>query len=308
MIAPPRLRKCIAISVLAVATLAVASVSTGHTPASTDVQRSSTIPVTEYRWTAPADLNGTFALRLGIEVTTPTHCTTHTEAVGAFDPANPVAFWRKAQTADGDFILNAAAWTRAGQVHAGSTADSRRASTIDGRWRAFPSGGLNVERSFEVTWATFGVGLGHDAELDSPLTIEVDCDAAFEITERQAGTGGRSFTQGTLKGGAGATANVPLDGASASVDDAMEVQIDAQHTAFQAAFSAPEARYGHLELHHPNGTARWELGPDGDRNAELRGPGGAYRVELTRTAMGVNDDVEGILVGMDPVDSLDEGL
>lgn len=260
-----------------------------------------------YRWEAPTDLNGTLIVSLAVEVDKTTWCEADTVASGRFDPDNAVGFWASTSEEGRIRTSSAGSWSRGVQAHAGDTVDTRDLSTPEGRWRQSPSMGLRVSEGFTYTFAGFGLEAWEGAPDGPPYTVEITCDDGFHVTEKKAGRDGRSFKQETLEGGVGASVYVPTQTVSASRDDGLAHTFDTSTVRFESTFS-PGTNHGELTLDHPAGTARWQIGRDGPRQATHTGGPGTYAVELDWVAEDGRGHPMGILVGMDPVDALEEAV
>lgn len=275
----------------------------------------STGNVTEFQWQAPTNLSGTFAMMLRLEVSQTTFCEASPQAAGAFDDENPISFWQRTVITGEDVSglgQGTNTWRRAVQVHAGSIADSRQVTPFGGQWG---TGGFDagvVGESMEITLVAFGLGESEDPHLKSPLSIRVTCDDPFNVTTLMASQQARSFTQGTLTDGIGATVNVgPLAPESFSKYDRLETSFDASMVRFQAILPDQGDFEGTLALHHPGGSVDWSLRPGilpSERFVAFDGTPGGYAIELDWHGRDYSDDPMGILIGLDPVEHLDDAV
>lgn len=284
-------------------------------PSALTNEGSSSHNMTEFHWDAPPNMTGTFAMLLRLEVENPTTCTVSAEATGQKQDGNPIAFWVRIVAAgeSGRAIIQITqAWSRPFQVHAGSVVDSRHVTPAGGSWGQGGLGSALVEQSMEITLAAFDVGVTESAGEDSPLLVRVTCDDPFTIATLMASQHGRSFSQETLTGGLGTTINVgPLAPESFSKGDRLATSFNTSHVRFQATFPNRGDFEGTLALHHPNGTDDWSLRPGVPRSDTLinfDGITGDYEVGLDWFGSDYPYEPEGILIGLDPVRTLDDGL
>lgn len=261
--------------------------------------------IDRFNWSAPADLAGTFVAILRGDVTTDTFCRVKVLAVGRFIDEDPVAFWTTFTSDDRGSAGGGHIWQPVAQAHVGSIIDSRALMEADGHWGASGQSGGTVEETFEVMVLAFGLDPAEAQDLESPLSIEVTCDHPFAITGLHAGRAGRSFTQDSLGGGVGATVNA-VPGASASVGDGLEASFDEARVRFVAVTRFAEVRHGELTLEHPEGTRSWTFGQFEPSDLLFDGGPGDYRLDLTWATAARTDELFGFLVGVDPVESLDE--
>lgn len=259
--------------------------------------------ITEFRWTAPPDMTGTFAAVLHVDPVEETRCNFRIVATGMFEDGNPVPYWLRYGRS-----LAAGHWERPAQAHARDLVDTREAWEVDGDWWNGPRILKLVRDTLDIAFAGFGLGLNDEFDFETPLNITVSCRAPFTLS-LEAGREGRSFTQETLTGGLGATTNFAPE-MSLSVNDGLTESFANSHVQFDLAFPSVtqnDHMEGRLTLHHPEGSETWVPPPEGERDASLVGGPGTYELDLDWHARGsVSKQPKGILVGVDPVELLDE--
>lgn len=256
-------------------------------------------------WHAPTGLTGAFVGSLVLETNVTTHCDIQTTATGRNDPENPVVFWSRA-SADGGTAGRVGKWHRNAHAHAGHHADTRRVDRVDGDWRVSGTTGSSVEGRLVYTIAGFGLQRSPDDPTDaSPLSVKVTCQDPVEIAARHASRVGRSFDQENMEGGFGASGRVPIE-TKISRNDRLARSFGTDEVRFQAEiYDWDDDTHGDLSLRYPNGTRRWSIPHGGSPSIGVDGPPGRYRVGLNWTSMQSQDQVFGILVGLDRVGSWD---
>lgn len=271
---------------------------------------------TRFEWSAPPDMTGTFAAIVRIEVSEPTRCWSNATAEGRVDGEiggaendNPVVFWHFVVSplpfgeARG---LAASTWFRQFQVHAGA-ADTRELTPVDGDWGMTPRNGGDVFDIMETTVAAFSLDRREGGGLNSPLSLEITCGAAFRIVSLEGGRHARSFTDETLRGGVGFTLREPVN-QKLAVNDRLEEGFGVPHVRFQGTFvtdhAPPDAD---LTLRYPLGEEEWIPEPFDRRIFGVDGPGGDYELEVDWLSDS-EDKVLGVLMGVDPVKTLDDAV
>lgn len=256
-----------------------------------------------FDWQAPSDLNGTFVGSLVLEPDAPTDCDIQTAATGRNDHDNPVVFWSRA-TSDGGTSGSIGKWHRLGHAHAGRDVDTREVDRGEGWWRMGGSIGSSVENRLIYTVATFGLQRSPDDPADaSPLSVNVTCQGPVEIVSRHASRRGRSFDQENMEGGIGASVRFPIE-TKISRNDRLVESFGTDEVRFQASiYDWDEDTQGNLSLRYPNETRTWSIPHRGTPSIEVDGPPGRYAVGLNWTSMQSHDQVFGILVGLERVDS-----
>lgn len=66
------------------------------------------------------------------------------------------------------------------------------------------------------------------------------------------------------------------------------------------------AQMGRFQLDHPQGTTTWMMDNLGPPTISFQGGPGDYEISLTRVGSGWLTPLPGVIVGVDPVESLDE--
>lgn len=274
-------------------------------------ETSSTSSVSRFHWEAPADLNGSFAAVLRVEVSSgTTFCEMSMQALGSFDNRNPVSFWATVGGPTGSEYQ----WVWPVQAHAGDHVDTRDVTQVRrDEWGASSHVRGQFEDTFRVTIAGFGLGLWerNDPPVDTPLSIGLTCEDPVRIS-LEAGREGRSWNQGTLEGGVGYTVNLgptsTVAPRSISVNDGLEVPFDASIVRFLSWHPLGDDFEGDLGLAHPGGSERWTLSPEKWGLMKHTGNAGTYRVTLDWMGRDYLRPPSGILLGLEPVDSLDEAV
>lgn len=276
----------------------------------------------DVRWDAPDNLIGTFVARFLIEVPETTFCWTNVTATGNTSraPEDPIVFWMATGIQDGpDFAgMSGTMWSRSVQAHIGSAVDTRQFTTSDGRWGTVLASGQRVRDVVDVTLATFGLEASDPDQ--SPLRISIACDDPYSL-ELFASRDGRSFTQQSLQDGVGATAetNTPIvpdsKRTAVSHDDHLEHTFDTSQVYLQSEMftygGADEdaEEMGTMVLDHPDGSESWTKDRDDpDVKWVFAGGAGDYDLTLDWAGHGRSKGPMGVLVGFDPVDSLDDAL
>lgn len=257
---------------------------------------------TTFTWQAPKNFTGTFAATVIVDPQGEARCTRSVSATGTFNASNPVAFWQTGH------LEYAGHWRHPVQVHAGPADTRPLTATKGGSWNK--PGGLGertIEEGETIQFTVAALDLKHrdDSGLDSPLTIEVSCDAPIDV-ERQAGRHVRTFTPETLEGGIGASTNLPPTRIVAH-DDRLVETFETPIVRFQAfqMVSPPSDREGTMRLDHPGGSESWTWDPAGPDRIDLEGAPGRYEVTLDWYG-DWSDPLVGAIMGLEPVDSLDE--
>lgn len=260
---------------------------------------------TVFRWESPRNLTGTFIGSLELETGTPSHCDIRYAATGRFDPDNPVVFWSRVST-DGGTAQSVGKWDRMAQAHAGDRADTRDATPVGGDWRVSGTSGSDIEDRLVYTVAGFGLQLLPNASSDAgPLSVNVTCQDPVDVAALHASRTGRSFDEANLEGGIGASVRFPTE-ATITRDDRLAHRFETDKARFQATIDDQDSNTeGDLWLRHPNGTRRWSIPHTGSPSIVLDGGPGRYTVGLNWTSVHSQDEVFGILVGLDRVDSWD---
>lgn len=302
------LRYVAAVAAIA-ATLAATMVPPGTALPGATAGTTSTDTMTSFRWEAPRNLTGPFAMSVRIDVTETTWCDFETTAYGTAQEDDPVAYWMLAQDRDGT-AWTASVLSRRAQAHVGSTVDTRTVTPGPrGDWAAGPGGGSRVEDQMVLTIAAFDLGPVPSPDIDTPLSVEVACEDPFRIASWHEGHQGRSFTQSSLEGGIGASvdAGTPVGAVRVSRGDGLTETFDTARARIQVSPPWEGAFEGDLRLDHPNGT--WSRHFESSQHPRVvaedldAGPG---RYDLRLDWAGLNrhfsDQPFGILVGMDPVD------
>lgn len=302
------------LAALAVTTVAVAAmVAPGAALAGATGGTASTDTMTSFQWEAPRNLTGPFAMSVRIDVTETTWCDYETTAYGTAQEDDPVAFWMLAAQDPGGSGGTALLLSRRAQAHVGSTVDTRTVTPGPrGDWAAGPGGGALVEDQMVLTIAAFDLGPVPSPDIDTPLSVEVACEDPFRIAGWHEGHQGRSFTQSSLQGGVGASADAGTGVGAVRVSrgDGLTETFDTARARLQVSPPLGGAFEGDLRLDHPNGTWSRHLESE-EQPPQPRlvvedfdaGPG-RYGLRLDWAGMNRIWSFEpfGILVGMDPVD------
>lgn len=302
-----------AASVVAVALVAASILSADGASAGAGAPASATELLTEFAWSAPADLTGPFAVGIRIEVQEEAWCEHDVLAHGTRNRENPVEFWLMVEEFDPGgveaTISNSLTWTRTAQVHVGSTVDTRVLDEDTWNWAKAAGGGARTGGQLVLTVVAFDLGLFPGAGVESPLTIELSCEEPFRIVSWYEGHEGRSFTQGTLETGVGATVNTGSSSLRTSLADGLKEEFGTARVRLQMNFGPfrPADDYqGRLVLNHPDGSRSWDLSPlDRPRWISLDVDADPGTYELLLDWAGTNSFQHipmGVLVGMDPVD------
>lgn len=263
--------------------------------------------MTEFSWDAPAGMEGRFAAIVEFEVQEQTRCSRNLIGTGEFRDDTPVVMWARWAKGSGGRSLSFAQWDRSFQAHVGDFVDTRDFMSVDGAWGFFPQGGGKVEERFTLTIAGFGLEQQQELGADFPLSIDIQCEDPFRVVSMQASREGHSYTDQTLEHGVGAKFATSLTDTMAFANkDRLEARFDESRVRFETAFFAAEDEVGRLELHHPGGVVEWPLPQPEADDAVFDGGPGEYAVELNWRAKGGHFHISGILIGVDPVDSLDD--
>lgn len=277
--------------------------------------------LTEFAWKAPGDLNGTFVATLRFEWEGDNNCTFFHGFAGELGAEHPLHWWSEWRMGD-DQEGFAGLWNdEIVQAHAGGVVDTRDLTGSVGAWTGYKTLQGSFSDFLEVTAAGFDLEVWDHrtqpppAPPDAPFWVELSCQDPFTVASLSAGQEGRSFLQNSMDGGVGASAVgqptvVAHDGLTHTFESST-VLLDVH----------PYERNGGLEtsqltLEHPDGTESWftadaDLGigpvqPTLDPDIAFTGGPGEYTLTLDRVSTG--SDIPGILVGLDPVDCLEEAV
>lgn len=282
-------------------------------PSATGASTASDSGATTLRFEAPNNLTGTFVGSLVLETDTPASCDHREIASGRYSSDNPVGFWARVSTPSNTTTgLSFRTSIQVAQAHAGDDVDTRDVTPDIQEWRRNYTFEWGVEDRLVYTVAGFGLQrLPGDSPDRAPLTVEVTCPDHVEIAALYASRSGRSFDQGSLEGGVGASTDLPT-GPRIARDDHLAHRFETDKVRFQAAIEheSPTTQ-GDLSLRHPNGTQIWEVPNDGPAWVGFDGEPGDYDLGLNWTSVGGPQDLDyaiGVLVGLDRVDSWDEAL
>lgn len=266
--------------------------------------------MTEFHWEAPSDFTGDFAAVLQITPVQAGRCEIDAAAEGAGTEGTQFLFWMLAIDHLGRGPAFVGTWYHGGphpvQAHVGPVHTSDF-NFQEGTWGLRFLAGLGGPPSIDVT--IVGFGLADTEGAGPPLSIDVTCEEPFRLSL----FGGRDavgFTENTFRGGVGAsvTGNV----AAVNVADAYHAQFDEELVRLQAWKSGgplPGGSAGELRLDHPNGTMTrtWPIDESGGPVLFDGGPG-QYDLHLTLAGAAGYEDFQGVLIGVNPVDSLDEAV
>lgn len=288
-----------------------------------------TTTVTDFHWEAPKNLTGDFIAVLNIETDEPRYCQWHAGVTVRGKVDNPILLWSRGVTARGE--VGGPVWNpEYVQAHAGNILNTRVITHEDGQTWAGKFSGSTVGTepwggdTLTITVAGFGLEHWEEASQESPYVVDLSCDGPVRMT-LEAGRVGLGFTHQTFThGGAGASTETAVQvgdttvGYTRAYRDARLGQVFAtEEVRFAAHFNTYGGDIGvepdRLALAHPTGTQTWTLS-DGEvrRNQSTTfrhiGGHGSYvaRLDLTRT--NEPNYLKGVLVGVDPVASLDEAV
>lgn len=305
-------RGALAVAVLlAAASLAVWAPATGGSTA--DAGPDDAVTTTAFRWASPKNLTGTLAVHIQIDPQidpgAATECRTDIEAEGTVREDIPVLLWEQHRT---DHVWSYDRTSTGEPVHAHAAgAGTGPATPWDhGPYETGAGGitGMTGDEVFNITAVAFGLENRPDQDLvDRPMRINVTCDDPFTYSlqaSRQAvGFTEQSFTDG----GAGISSRL-VHSVDVQKNATLKAGFDTEIVRVQAAYLESRADVdGRLGVHHPNGTTGWAIEEDlrwgGDRQL-VDGPGD-YTLDLSLEGEGYFE-INGVLAGLDPVDSLDE--
>lgn len=277
-----------------------------------------------FSWKAPKNVTGVFALQVHAEPTGDGPMRCEAGAGGAGDDEGwsgemedpPVHFWTEVRfdnTTERAMFRN---WETA-EAHAGGLSTRTVVASNTGGWGLDVGYGDRVGSRLTVTAAVFdGLWL---TNASPAIEVGIECDEPFEV-ERFASRDARGFSRDGTTTGTGAGVRAAEVQASASSAEWVIEGLDTDRVAFRAVSEVEgddlaEAR-GRLDLDHPSGHETWEL--NGSMSARHDGCPGTYRVLINRLAVATPENVghprsggdrfAGVLVGLDPVDSLDDAV
>lgn len=276
-----------------------------------------------FRWEAPAALEGDFVAVLQLKATTETFCTWDSGGEGEVVDDDPsILFWDESMDENGGRTLFIFANTHQ-PVHAQAVglADTYDAVGVqeDGNWWTGHSAGSRFDETLSITTAAFGVKNRPGAPVEHPLFIDLGCDNPVELS-LLAGRNPVDFTQQRLTDdGVGGEVDPPVDKWRTSVylDATKQARFDTELVRLMARFTqrldseGPGQVESELSLHHPAGTATWSFPADAGFfpwHMQMRFDGGPgdYTLELDHKAILRDSQLWGVLVGADPVESLDD--
>lgn len=310
--------RLIVVASLALLTIGVSGLTLGASGASTSAQEPDP---TAFVWKAPEHLNGTFAANLRFEWDGENHCTFFHGYAGDIAQGHPL-FWSEWRTGGGEEGFAGLWWSKQ-QVHIDGVVHSDEFTSgypiigdAVGAWTGYKSVEGNFSDFLEVTTAGFDLDVWTHrtqpppAPPDAPAWIELRCEQPIQIASLSAGQEGLSFLQESFESGIGVSRGFDLafcDGLSYTFDSSSVLLDIHPYPPNGAQFAR-----GQLTLDHPNGSRSWGLAhaglesPGQDDVAFTGGPG-AYTFTLDHWAA-YRMDIPGILVGVDPVDHLDEAV
>lgn len=278
-----------------------------------------------FSWKAPKNVTGVFALQVHAEPTGdgPMRCEGKAGGAGGDDGWSgdmedpPVHFWTEMRFDDTTERAMVRNWETA-EAHAGGL--STRTVFASNAWGWGLDVGFvdRVESRLTVTAAVFDGAWQSDP---SPaIEVTIWCDEPFEV-ERFASRDARGFSRDGTTTGTGAGVRAAEIQASLSSAEWVIEEFDTDRVAFRAVSEVEgddlaEER-GRLDLDHPMGHETWEL--NGSLSARHEGGPGAYRVLINRLAVATPEDIDqhprfggdrfaGVLLGLDPVDRLDDAV
>lgn len=263
---------------------------------------------TEFHWSAPSNTTGAFAAEFKVTVDQTSFCWTNVSAEGEFDRGDPIAFWLSDRS--GSHI--AGLWTHGVQAHAGPTADTRWITGPDNEtWGMGARSGRRVTPGDALvqTLAVFGLDIRDERSDGTPLEITISCEGDPFSLSKAASRTGRSFTQESLEGGVGTTVRLQRT-IGVSVDDGLTQRFNTSRTRFMGWLEWGRHNgqsWGNVTLHHPDGDRSWTTGEPAGRVgfAAHEGGPGRYTLEVDWAQHSRTPQPYGILVGLDPVESLD---
>lgn len=269
--------------------------------------------VTHFTWRAPQDFVGEFASNLRFDWDGGGNdCTLSTAMSFAHSapPTEPMLKWLEWRTGDSEewngYTLAAGSLA---EVHAGSTLDTQSVITeTRGSIAAFYTSEGPFTDFLDMTLAGLNIEMDSRHSLDAPVTIEFTCTSPFRVSSIAAGLEARSFTSQSMEGGHGASTALP---ASLLVNSG-----DSLHDTFGSStviFSAVGSVFlgtsvGRLTLVHPGGEQSWSPASHATPflSAGFAGGPGTYEVTLDLVNVSVQSSLGGVLLGLDPVQSLDD--
>lgn len=302
--------------------LTTAPASSGTTHANPQTQN-----ITEFHWDAPKELEGIFAANLRLGADGETFCRYEGRAEGTVVRDRPaVLYWQMGvldRGRNGAGLHN----EQRLRAHAGGLVDSRpvTSATETGPWF---SGGLagsrfgSPARGFvlDITFAGFALEDRSETPDQGPFSIDVSCDRPVELSLFAGRRGVDVQHQAMTDGGHGASIEAPVK--AYLYDDARRrFHSGADLVRFQLDIMADseegigEGETGRLFLRHPQGTESWPLPPpeivegiDPLRFVGVDGGPGTWTVGLEIRDALRNYDLHGILVELNPVESLDDAI
>lgn len=264
----------------------------------------------EYTWSAPDNFTGTLAIGLQLDVDSTAACWVNTTASGIASASNPIGLWVSGAPPGMSGASGvSAAWTGTAQAHAGPEVDSRDIVASESHWIATPYIGWRVDDRWNVTIGAFDLRPWRD-DLETAFSVTVVCDEPYTI-RKTASRQGHSFSQESFQSGIGATVPAyhpgpPGGKIGVSYDDGFTREFDTQQVRLRLRPSSHSETVGDMTLRHPDGARTWSA--DGLEFPEVafQGGPGRYSLEANLVSWSWVPSPYGILVGLDPVESLDE--
>jgi hypothetical protein len=269
--------------------------------------------ITHFSWDASQDFTGTFASTLRFDWEGGENdCTLATAMSFAHSaPATePMLQWLEWRTGGSEeWHGHTLAAGSLAEVHVGDALDTQSLVTEQGGSIAALYTSEGPFHDFlDMTLAGFNIEMDSRHPLDAPVTIDLTCATPFKVSSIAAGREGRSFTSQSLTGGEGASLALP---ASVVVNNGDGLQHTfANSTVIFSALGSIDlgTSVGRLTLEYPGGTQSWSPPSNSDSflSAGLTGGSGTYDVALDLVSISVQSNLAGVLLGVNPVQSLDD--
>lgn len=305
------------VTVLAVALAAVLllvgimpTVSPAET--TTDGDGSTKFTARNVSWRAPHNLTGIFGSRVQVTADQETSCSFHPRVEGYVEPHHTVLVGRRkgwGSALSGSFYARVEDPVRA---HAAG-AETPRQPPREGPYHWGRDSGVLLEAGEQYTYTVIAFGLEDRSHrpYEAPMVREISCDKPVEFS-LEAGRDAVAFNLQSLEeAGVGATV---MEGPRTVVvkhNASLRHRFDNQTVRTFATWWAWDVdSQGNLTLDHPEGRSRMPMTPTSwNRQIHHTGGSGNYSLGLSMQAQGRGDvSLHGVLVGMDPVESLDDAI
>lgn len=264
-----------------------------------------------FQWEAPANLTGTIAMQVSLEVENEADCKWHLATSSYRGDEEPLHMYIS-------FLGGANGWFAASngyvaEAHAGEAVDTREFVPIawsgHSAWEMEYEGTLQEDTLF--TFAGFKLEASDNSVTNAPFSVSITCDGSANLTGLQASREATSFRKDSMDGGVGAryTGFVPTD-VSLMLENGLSREFSTEDVTLQVRGFENDARVeGTMELDHPGGEETWDIGDlPSKRGINFAGGPGQWELTVTRIAVGSSHPFLGVILGLDAVDDPDEIL